>query len=208
MTEMNYLNLLITMLVIYLIAAIPFGYYIGLMHGVDLSKAGSGSTGATNVMRNVGKWQALLVLILDALKGFVPIFYLKNFSTYLSADVNIFLAMFLLFLPLFAHTKSVYIGFKGGKSSATALGVLFAINWIIALVIISTWAVTVTLSGISSLGSIVSGPLVPVLMWIFKEDALYRYFGIIAFIFIVFVKHRSNIFRLIRGEEYNFKDKH
>lgn len=204
MFDSELVRLILTILAIYLVSALPFGYWIGLCFGVDLTKCGSGSTGATNVMRNIGKWQALLVLSLDALKGFLPIYYLKTYTSYLT-DANIFIALFLLFLPLFAHSKSIYIGFKGGKSSATGLGVLFAINWIIALIIISLWAITVSLSGISSLGSIVTGPLVPILMWIFEKEMLYLYFGLIAFVFVVLVKHRSNIMRLIRGEEYNFK---
>ena len=197
-------NLLLTALAIYLIAAMPFGYWLGLCFGVDLTKCGSGSTGATNVMRNIGKWQAALVLFLDAFKGFAPVFYLKNYTNYLT-DLNIFIALFLLFLPLLAHSKSVYIGFKGGKSSATGLGIMIAINWIIALIIIAVWTSTVVFSGISSLGSIVAVPLAPILTWLFKEDMVFVLFALIAFVFIVLIKHRSNIARLIRGEEYNFK---
>lgn len=194
------------MLGVYFIAAIPFGYYLGLAFGVDLTKCGSGSTGATNVLRNIGKWQAVVVLILDALKGFVPVFYLKHYTNYFH-DLNIFVGLFLLFLPLLAHSMSIYIGFKGGKSSATGLGILFAINWIAGLIIISIWAFTVTVSGISSLGSIVVGPLVPILIWAFKEDIIFILFGIVAFVFVVLVKHRSNIARLLKGEEYSFKAK-
>ena len=204
MFDSELLKIIITALAIYLIAAVPFGYWIGLAFGVDLTKCGSGSTGSTNVLRNVGKWQAILVLVLDALKGFLPVFYLKHYTNYLS-DYNILLALFLLFLPLFAHSKSIYIGFKGGKSSATGLGILFAVNWIVGLSIISIWGITVTISGISSLGSIVAGPLVPLLIWFLKEDLVYIIFGVIAFVFVVLIKHRTNIARLIKGEEYNFK---
>lgn len=191
---------------IYLVAAIPFGYWIGLAFGVDLTKCGSGSTGATNVLRNIGKWQAVVVLILDALKGFAPIFYLKYYTSYFQ-DLNIFIALLLLFLPLLAHSKSIYIGFKGGKSSATGLGIMFAINWLAGLIILAIWAATVTLSGISSLGSIVVGPLVPFLIWFLGEDLVFIIFGGIAFIFVVLIKHRSNISRLLKGEEYNFRSK-
>jgi acyl phosphate:glycerol-3-phosphate acyltransferase len=204
--ESEIFKIVIVALSIYLIAAIPFGYWIGLAFGVDLTKCGSGSTGATNVLRNIGKWQAIVVLILDALKGFAPIYYLKHYTNYFH-DLNMFVALFLLFLPLFAHSKSVYIGFKGGKSSATGLGILFAINWIVGLIILCIWATTVTVSGISSLGSIVVGPLVPFLIWFFGEEPVFVIFGGIAFVFVVLIKHRTNIARLLRGEEYNFKDK-
>ena len=206
MFSQDLINIVIVCLAVYLIAAIPFGYWIGLAFGVDLTKCGSGSTGATNVLRNIGKWQAALVLFLDAAKGFAPIFYLKHYTNYLS-DAHLFLGLFLLFLPLFAHSKSVYIGFKGGKSSATGLGILLAINWMVGLIIVTVWAFTVTKSGISSLGSIVAGPLVPILMWLFHETKVFIIFGCIAFIFVVLIKHRTNIARLIKGEEYNFKEK-
>lgn len=204
--ESEIFKLLLIALAVYLIAAIPFGYWIGLAFGVDLTKCGSGSTGATNVLRNIGKWQAIVVLVLDALKGFIPIFYLKHYTNYFT-DLNIFIALLLLFLPLLAHSKSVYIGFKGGKSSATGLGILFAINWLAGLIIALIWALTVTVSGISSLGSIVVGPLVPLFICIFKEDLVFVIFGVIAFVFVVLIKHRTNIARLLRGEEYNFKAK-
>ena len=200
------LDLLLIIIATYLIGALPFGYWLGLIYGVDLTKTGSGSTGATNVFRNIGKWQGIVVMLLDAFKGFLPIFYLKNFTTYFS-DGNIYIALFLLFLPLFAHSKSIYIGFKGGKASATGLGVMLAVNWLVALITFAIWMIAVFSSGISSMGTLVSVPLVPFELWYFKEDFVFIVFSIIAVVFIVLIKHRTNIARLIKGEEYNFKNK-
>ncbi len=207
MFEPGLIKLLITIFAVYMIAAIPFGYYLGLAFGVDLTKLGSGGTGATNVLRNLGKWQAIVVLILDVAKGFIPIYYVRYHTDYFSSDANIFIALIILFLPILAHSKSVYICFKGGKSSATGLGIFLAINWLAALSIFVIWGLTVFISGISSLGSIVTGPMVPLLLWFLKEDLLYIIFAAIAFVYVVLIKHRSNIARLIKGEEYNFKKK-
>lgn len=191
-------------LVTYFVAAIPSGYWMGLAFGIDLTKEGSGSTGATNVLRLVGKWQAFVVLVFDIAKGFVPIYYAKEWSEqFIISSPWILLA--LTIVPMIAHSKSIYIGFKGGKSSATGLGVLIALNPWVALITAAIWGATVFISGYSSLGSIVCVPFVPVLLWYFGEGRAISSFGIIAFIYIVLIKHRSNIQRLLKGEEYNFR---
>jgi len=194
----------IVFLATYLIAAIPSGYWMGLAFGIDLTKEGSGSTGATNVLRLVGKWQAIVVLLFDIVKGFAPVYYAKEWSEeFITSSPWILLA--LTIVPMIAHSKSIYIGFKGGKSSATGLGVLIALNPWVALITAATWGATVFISGYSSLGSIVCVPLVPVWLWYFGENRAVISFGIIAFIYIVLIKHRSNIQRLLKGEEYNFR---
>lgn len=198
------LTIIIIFLATYLIAAIPSGYWMGLAFGIDLTKEGSGSTGATNVLRLVGKWQAAIVLVFDIAKGYVPVFYAKNFSDAFLTNSQ-WLLLVLTIIPMLAHSKSIYIGFKGGKSSATGLGVLFALNPIVALITAAIWGATVSLSGYSSLGSIVCVPLVPIWLWIFGENLSVISFGVIAFIYIVLIKHKDNIKRLLKGEEYNFK---
>lgn len=190
----------------YLIGAIPSGYWMGKAFGIDLTKEGSGSTGATNVMRLVGKWQALIVLIFDIAKGYLPVYYAKNHSTLLAGNAS-WLLLLLAIIPILAHSKSIYIGFKGGKSSATGLGVLFALNPLVAFITLSIWGATVFFSGYSSLGSIVCIPLVPVWLYLFGENLPVIGFGVLAFVYIVLIKHRSNIVRLLKGEEYNFKKK-
>ncbi|NQY79970.1 MAG: glycerol-3-phosphate 1-O-acyltransferase PlsY [Candidatus Caenarcaniphilales bacterium] len=185
---------------VYLLAAMPFGYWIGLLLGKDLLKEGSKSTGATNALRVLGKKPAIAVLVLDILKGYLPIFIVENYLTnFLPKESWIFLILSLL--PIIAHSKSVYIGFKGGKSSATGLGVLLALNPLVAIMTIIIWISTVKLSKYSSMGSIVAIPFVPVWLYLFHEPLSVISFGIIAFIYIVPIKHRTNIARLIAGTE-------
>lgn len=197
-------KILIIFILTYIVAAIPSGYWMGLANGIDLTKEGSGSTGATNVLRLVGRWQAIIVLIFDIAKGFIPVYYAKNYSVAFQNN-STWLLLLLTIVPMLAHSKSIYIGFKGGKSSATGLGVLLALNPLVALLTAVIWGATVFISGYSSLGSIVCVPLVPVWLWLFGEDIAVISFGIVAFIYIVLIKHRSNIKRLLKGEEYNFK---
>lgn len=198
-------NYLIFFLLTYLLAAIPSGYWMGKAFGIDLTKEGSGSTGATNVLRLVGKWQALVVLLVDIFKGYIPLFIAKNTAFMFSGNYQ-WIFLLLSLLPIIAHSKSIYIGFKGGKSSATGFGVLLALNPLAALITIIIWILTVKISGYSSLGSILAIPLVPVWLWVFGESLPVICFGIFAFVYIVLIKHRSNIVRLFKGEEYNFKN--
>ncbi len=198
--------LIVYFLLTYLIAAMPIGYWMGKLYGIDLTTEGSGSTGATNVMRLVGKWQALVVFSLDMLKGFAPVYFAKNYSPEFNTT-NPWILLALTLVPIIAHSKSIFIGFKGGKSSATGFGVLLALNPLIAVITIATWGAVVFFSGYSSLGSIIAVPLVPIWLYIFGEGLPVISFGILAFIYIVLIKHKSNIARLIRGEEYNFRTK-
>lgn len=196
------IELIVIFILTYFVAAIPSGYWMAKAFGIDLLHEGSGSTGATNVLRLVGKWQAGLVLAIDILKGFLPIFYTKDF---LLESANPWLLFLLTMLPILAHSKSIYIGFRGGKSSATGLGVLFALNPAVALFTVAIWSLVVFKSGYSSLGSIIAVPLVPIWLWIFGESLPVIAFGLVAFVYIVLIKHRANIMRLVKGEEYNFK---
>ena len=191
--------LIILFTLTYLAGAIPTGYWVGLANGVDLTKEGSKSTGATNVLRCVGKWQAALVMLIDILKGFAPVYFIKN---YLPLDP--WLIVLLAFLPIIGHSKSIFIGFKGGKSSATGFGIILALNWIVAIITIALWFTTVKVTRTSSLGSIVAVPLVPVWFWVFGESLPVILFGVAAFIYIVLIKHRSNIRRLLSGTEAKF----
>lgn len=185
---------------VYFVAAIPSGYWMGLLYGKDLTQIGSKSTGATNVLREIGKWQALLVLTIDIVKGFLPVFYAEY---YLGIDSWLLLSVTLI--PIIAHSKSIYIKFKGGKSSATGFGVLLAINPFVALITIATWITTVAVSRYSSLGSIICIPLVPVWLYLFGEDLPMIMFGVMAFVYIVLIKHRTNIRRLLAGKEPKIK---
>ncbi len=202
------IKVLIIFLATYLIGAIPTGYWVGLTFGVNVLEEGSKSTGATNVLRLVGKWQAALTVGVDILKGFIPIFIFKNyiftdfsFESFADSSTHAWLTLALSLVPILAHSKSIYIAFKGGKSSATGFGVLLALNWIVGLITIAIWISSVKISRISSMGSIVCVPLVPVWLWLFKEELPIILFGIVAFIYIVLIKHKANIQRLLNGTE-------
>ena len=182
-------------LISYLSGSIPTGYWLGKLKGIDLTQIGSGSTGATNVLRNLGPPAAILTLFVDVLKGFLPVFFA------LMLQNNDLVVMFAAVACLIGHSKSIFLKFKGGKSSATGLGILIAISWQAALITFLIWVVVVGISKYSSLGSIISVPLTPLWIFLFHRPMIYVWLCIIAAIYIVLIRHRENIQRLIKRIE-------
>lgn len=192
----NHILLFITWVSVgYLSGSIPTGYWLGRLKGIDLTKIGSGSTGATNVLRNLGRWPALITLLVDVLKGLLPVYFAIKF------EVNASLVVAIAVFCIIGHSKSIFLNFKGGKSSATSLGILIAISWQSALITFLIWAIVVFVSKYSSLGSIIAVPLAPVWMYLFHEPKLYILFVVFAAVYIVLIRHRENIQRLLKGTE-------
>ncbi len=191
----RFLNLFIWITIGYLSGSIPTGYWIGKLKGIDLTEIGSGSTGATNVLRNLGKRAAFATFLIDALKGFLPVYFAVKLQpcTFLVAMVSVFCIL--------GHSKSIFLGFKGGKSSATGLGIVIALSWQVALITFLIWLVVVGVSRYSSLGSIISIPLSPLWMYLFHKPILYIVLTIFASVYIVLIRHRENIQRLLKGTE-------
>ena len=184
----------------YFSGSIPTGYLIGKLKGIDLTRIGSGSTGATNVLRNVGKIAALITLVIDVLKGFIPVYLVMSY--FCRGGVPPPLLVVLVGLAsILGHSKSVFLKFKGGKSSATGLGILIAISWKVAVISFLIWIVVVFTFRYSSLGSIITCPLVPLWMYLFHMSNVYILFTVVIAVYIVLVRHRDNIKRLIKGTE-------
>jgi glycerol-3-phosphate acyltransferase PlsY len=179
----------------YLCGSIPTGYWIGRLKGIDLTKIGSGSTGATNVLRTLGKGPALITFTIDIVKGFLPVYFCSKFVD------SSFIVVVVGLICLLGHSKSIFLGFKGGKSSATGLGVVAAFSWEIALITIVLWALIVYTSKYSSVGSIIAVPLVPLWFFLFHRPLPYIIFGILAASYIVGIRHKDNIKRLLNGTE-------
>ncbi|MBI3590352.1 MAG: glycerol-3-phosphate 1-O-acyltransferase PlsY [Candidatus Melainabacteria bacterium] len=190
-----FLSLLIWIIIGYLSGSIPTGYWLGKLKGIDLTQIGSGSTGATNVLRNVGKVEALMTLIFDAVKGFLPVYFAIRFQG--SSSIVVFVGV----ACILGHSKSIFLKFKGGKSSATGLGILIALSWQAAVITFMLWTIIVLTSRYSSLGSIISIPLTPVWLYLFHKPVAYILFVVFAAVYIVLIRHRENIQRLLKGNE-------
>ena len=183
----------------YLIGSIPTGYIIvKLFTGQDIRTIGSGSTGATNVKRVMGKKWFFIVMLLDAFKGALPVILTAIFAT-ACKEIGLLPVVASVFAIL-GHSKSVFLNFTGGKSVATGVGTLLALNWQAGLIIAVVWAVITWVSKYVSLGSIIALALAPLCMWIMNAPVAYIIYAGVAAIYVIYL-HRENIKRLKNGTE-------
>ena len=190
--------LVVTAIVAYIIGSIPTGYLIVKgKTGQDIRTIGSGSTGATNVKRVLGKKWFFIVMLLDALKGATPVLLATFFLGGALWGVAPVLAAIAV---LIGHSKSIFLGFQGGKSVASGVGTILALNWLVGLSIAVIWGVITYFTKYVSVGSIIALALSPVLMWVFGAPVAYIVYCALGAIYIIYL-HRTNIQRLIAGNE-------
>ena len=193
------MELLIACVASYLIGSIPNGLILGkAIWGVDLRKHGSNNIGATNAWRIIGKKAGVSIFLLDMMKGVI------------GAGLGIFYAGSPLagvlcgILAVIGHSWSIFLGFKGGKSVSTGLGVLMMLMPKVAFIVFLVWLAVVFVTQYVSLGSIIGAALVPVLAYIFSMPMEYFVFGVLAAVFIIY-RHKANIDRLLHGRENKIK---
>ncbi len=190
----------------YLFGSLPTGYLAGkLLQGIDIREHGSGSTGATNVLRTLGKVPGSIVLFIDALKGALAvtlvqaIFRLDLLPT-LPNHWEAYLVPLAATGALLGHSKSVWLKFGGGKSVATGVGVLLAMSWQVGLATMAVFAISIAISRIVSISSIVGALSVTISMLVFDRPLPSIVFAIVGGIYVTWL-HRKNIQRLIDGTE-------
>ncbi len=193
-------------IIAYFFGSLPTGYLAGrLLQGIDIREHGSGSTGATNVLRTLGKVPGSIVLFIDALKGALAvclaqaIFTLDLFPT-LSPEWESYLVPLAAIGAILGHSKSIWLGFGGGKSVATGVGVLLAMSWQVGLVTMIIFAVSIAITRIVSISSILGAISVTASMLIFALPIPYTIFALVGGIYVVWL-HRKNIQRVIAGTE-------
>jgi glycerol-3-phosphate acyltransferase PlsY len=182
----------------YFLGSIPTGLLLAKAAGVDIRKSGSGNIGATNVYRTLGRSVGVMTLIGDCLKGLLPVLLAKYLHMPTVWIAAIGLAAFL------GHVYTVFLGFKGGKGVATALGVFLGIAPLSVCGAVLVFAGIVWWSRYISLGSIIAAAVMPILVALLSfEPALVLMSVIVAT--LVIWKHRENIQRLRAGNESRFK---
>lgn len=182
----------------YLLGSIPFAFLITRLFGLgDIRQVGSGNVGATNVLRTGNKFAAALTLIGDVGKGIVAVLIAKAFG-----DIAAMAAALGAFT---GHIFPVWLNFKGGKGVATCAGIIAALSWPVALMAAATWLAAAFVTRVSSLSALVAAVATPVYMAVFDkwEYAL----GTAILAALVFVTHRENIRRLLKGEEPKIGEK-
>ena len=196
----------------YLCGSIPTGYWLGkLLKGIDIREHGSSSTGATNVLRTLGKVPALAVLLIDLLKGIAAVAFARwlyslpavTATRPAAIDLVTWLSWAIAAAALIAilgHSRSIWIQFTGGKSAATGLGALLAMSWQVGLGVAISFGVVLAVSRIVSLSSISAAVAAIVLMGIFHQPIAFLLMAIVGATYVIF-RHKANIQRLLAGVE-------
>jgi acyl phosphate:glycerol-3-phosphate acyltransferase len=198
----------------YLLGSVPTGYLAGkLLRGIDIREHGSKSTGATNVLRTLGKWPAFAVLVGDVLKGVGAIVVARSFCPRLYAELSPmpptasdletwvpWIVCLAGIAVLVGHSRSMWLNFTGGKSAATGLGVLLAMSWPVGLGAATVFGIVLAMARIVSLSSMLAALTAIVLVCGFEHPLPYRLL-VIGGGFYMIVRHRANIRRLLAGTE-------
>jgi glycerol-3-phosphate acyltransferase PlsY len=196
----------------YLLGSFPTGYLaVKQLKGIDIREVGSGSTGATNVLRILGKVPGAFVLLIDCGKGILAIalvdalFQFAPIENFIppTVDANIWQPWLLTlagFAAVLGHSKSIFLGFTGGKSVATGLGTLFAISLQVGLATLGVFAIVIAISRIVSLSSIAGAIAVSIFMVIFHQPLPCILYAAIGGLYVIW-RHRGNVERLLAGTE-------
>ena len=183
----------------YLLGSLPCGYLAGRWcKGIDLRTIGSGSTGATNVLRNVGKGPALVVFLLDVAKGAAAVLLAGALTA--TNPLNDWIQVLAGLAALAGHIWPVWLGFKGGKAVATGLGLFLGLAWPVGLGCFGVFLTVFSLSRIVSLASVVAAISLPLLMTAGSGSTANLLVALVAMVLVLW-RHRSNIQRLINGTE-------
>ena len=186
----------------YFLGSLPTGFLFGkFLKNIDLRLIGSGSTGATNVLRNVGKWPALLVFIIDVLKGLISVKIAQYYTDQSLLEVLAGISAIL------GHIWPIWLKGKGGKAVATGLGMFIALSWKVGFASLGLFLIILAKSKIVSLSSISAAIFLPLLMFlnIGTTNLPYLMISLVVSILVIW-KHRTNIKRLLKGEEAKIND--
>ena len=190
---------LLSLLLGYLLGSIPSGYLAGRWcKGIDLRELGSGSTGATNVLRQVGKGPALVVFVIDVAKGAIAVLLASSLTE--GAPLSDWLQVLAGLAALAGHIWPVWLGFKGGKAVATGLGLFLGLAWPVGLACFGIFLTTLSVFRIVSLSSVVAAISLPLLMAAGTDGTAKLVVALVAMALVVW-RHRSNLQRIKAGTE-------
>ncbi len=197
-------KLTIGLVISYLIGSIPTGYLFGrFLKGIDIRSFGSGNMGTTNAFRILGKWPGALVLLIDILKGVIPVVMVADC---LGLEENIY-RIILGGSAVVGHNWTIFLEFKGGKGVATGLGLLIGLAIkivsmrMILFLTLLVWGTVFAFSGYVSFASILAACVLPLLMALTSQPLELVILGVFLCVFVVF-RHRTNIQRLLSGQEH------
>lgn len=205
----------ITLVVSYLLGSIPSGYLAGRTRGIDIRQAGSGNIGATNVFRTLGKQAGTVVLLADALKGWLAVSVVAQFVALAFGPPNLppeaapsrhALELTAGIAVILGHNYTCWLRFKGGKGIATTGGVLIAWLPVPFLIVLGVWIFVFAVSRYVSLASIATALALPFATWWWDRRTVMIIITLLLSAMAIY-KHRSNISRLLNGTENRFGKK-
>jgi glycerol-3-phosphate acyltransferase PlsY len=202
------LPILISAVVGYLLGSLPFGYLVARAKGVSIFEVGSKSSGATNVVRVLGKGPGYFVFFLDVLKGVaaVAIPWENIIKSFFTDDQAILLHVAGLVGAIIGHSFSCFIKFRGGKGVATATGGFLVLLPIATLIAGAVWIMVFYASRYVSLASIIAAIALPAAAFFLHEPPLLQWFALLIAVLVI-LRHRANIVRLLNGTENKFVKK-
>lgn len=179
----------------YLVGSIPTGYLVGRAHGVDIQKVGSGNIGATNVLRAIGPGPAMLVAVMDPLKGFLA----TIFPVLLGIDP--WTVALTALATVLGNNFNIFLRLRGGKGVATSLGAFLAVNPVVTVLAAVLGLFTMALGRYVSLGSLVGITAAPLMLLASGRTAPAELFLAVALALLAIYRHLGNIARLAEGSE-------
>ena len=203
-TNLIYLYTSAAVVLAYLLGSLSFAVIVSRFMGLkDPRSYGSHNPGATNVLRSGNKFAAVATLLLDGLKGWLPVVLVKWFGRDYGLDDGTVAAVGLA--AFIGHLYPVFFQFKGGKGVATAAGVLLGVDWLLGLATLATWGIIAFFSRYSSLASLAAAVFAP-LYYLFGDRAAwyvdkYILLAIFAISALLVYRHRDNITKLLKGTE-------
>jgi len=195
---------ILNILLSYLIGSISGSIVLGKLKGIDIRTMGSGNAGGTNAFRTVGVFFALGVISIDILKGIIAVIFISKLN--LSPLINHELITIVCAVAaVLGHVYPIYYKFQGGKGAGTLIGIIAVLFPIKCLFIaICSWIATLIITGFVGFATMVAGVVLSICAYYLAVSTNYFYFSIVMSFFIIFT-HRSNIIRMLRGEENQFK---
>lgn len=188
------MRLVLGLIIGYVFGSIPSTYLVGKAIGrIDLREKGSGNLGTTNVIRNLGLGAGILAYVLDMLKGLIPVLVINHFWGYQVAVMTGIGA-------IIGHCYSLFFNFQGGKGVAVSSGVLFALDPLIAVILIGGQLIIFFATRLMGLASIISAVAFPVVTYLLRGPNPLFYASFFLTPFVIF-QHRGNLKRLLKGTE-------
>lgn len=192
----------VAVILAYIIGSFPTSYLMAkLVSGVDIRQHGSGNVGATNTFRVVGKIPGIIVLIVDALKGFVCVKYLPCIINFANIDVTFSMAQVLIGAAVISgHIWTIFLNFKGGKGVATGAGVLFALNQMALVIGVVVWIFCLAVTRYVSMSSIFA--CVSIFLYLLFSKSSLEYIILVGMASLaIILRHIPNIKRVLSGKE-------